>query len=45
LDKSIGQAKNKLLLLKEKVLVELKFSTGNSPQKFVPVEQVMNATI
>lgn len=43
--KSIEQAKNKLLPLKERGLVELNFSIGDSHQKFVPIERVMNATV
>lgn len=42
---SIDQARNKLLPLRENGLEELNFSTGDSHQKFVPIERVMNATV
>lgn len=42
---SIEQATKKLLPLKQSGLVELNFSTGDSHQKFVPIERVMNAIV
>ena len=42
---SIEQATKKLLPLQQSGLVELNFSTGDSHQKFVPIDRVLNATI
>lgn len=43
--KSIDLAKQRLLPLIESGLTEINFSTGDDHQKFVPIENILNATL